>query len=293
MRWRDLPIVAFDTETTGFAPEEGHRVIEVAAVSMRLDPSGHIAKIQRHEWLVNPGIPIPRESTEIHHITNDDVVGKPPFADVAREVWKLLDGALIVAHNLSFDRRHLGCEFTAAGLASWPQPAAEADTLDLSHKFHREAKGHKLGDLCKRLEIQLEEAHRAGNDAEACGRCFVTLADRFSAPETVAELAEWGDVIVDPPLGAFLRKDADGTLRFVGGPQDGEPALMHPGTLAWMTMARERKDGRWDWRYPEDLRGWINRYLRLRGSGNFPQAMKGFGPAEWGIDPPLGHGFAG
>lgn len=290
MRWRNLTLVAFDTETTGFAPEDGHRVIEVAAVSIRLDPSGKVASLERHEWLVNPEIPIPRDSTDIHHITNDDVVGKPTFAAVADEVWQLLDGALVVAHNLPFDRRFLTSEFARVG-KRWPSPAAEADTLDLSHKFFREAKAHKLGEVCRRLDVELQEAHRAGNDAEACGRCLVAFADRFGAPEQLEELAEWGDVLLDPPLdGAFVR-DGEGVVRFVDGPHAGLPALEHPATLAWMTMARLRAGGTWSWRYSEATRRWVDRYLRLRCSGAFPQGMKGFGPADWGIDPPLGHGL--
>ncbi len=292
MRWRDLPIVAFDTETTGFAPEDGHRVIEIAAVTLRLGPDGRVATLARHEWLVNPEIPIPRDSTDIHHITNDDVAGKPLFAAVADEVWALLDGALVVAHNLPFDRRQLTCEFERVG-KRWPRTLAEADTLDLSHKFFREAKAHKLGEVCKRLEIELHEAHRAGNDAEACGRCFVAFADRFGAPELLGGLADWGDLIVDPPLEGSFTRDADGTVRFLDGPQAGEPALQHPATLAWMTMARRREGGSWSWRYPEATRRWVDRYLRLRCSGAFPQHMKGFAPTDWGIDPPLGHELPG
>jgi hypothetical protein len=63
---------------------------------------------------------------------------------------------------------------------------------------------------------------------------------------------------------------------------------MHPDTLAWMGMARARRDGAWDWRYPDPLRRWAARWLRARASGRFPQHMKGFGPADWGLDLPLG-----
>lgn len=291
VRWRDLPIVAFDTETTGFNPEDGQRVIEFAAVVFRLDPAGEIVSRTRHEWLINPGGPIPRDVTEVNHITDDDVAGKPAFADVAREIYALLQGAVLVAHNLPFDQKFLTHEFNLAGL-SWPTVAAEVDTFPLSRRFFPEAKSHKLGELCKRLEIPLEEAHRAGNDAEACGRGFLALAKRHSAPDETEGLADWGDVIVDPPATGHLMRNDAGVLLFGDGPKVGEAALQHPDILAWMTMARSRENGRWDWRYPESVRRWVDRWLRMRAAGIFPQHMKGFGPNDWGIDSPIGSGAA-
>ena len=289
MRWRDLPILAFDTETTGFNPEDGQRVIEFAAIDFRLDATGAIVSKTRHEWLINPGTPIPRDVTEVNHITDDDVAGKPTFSAVAGQIHELLTGALIVAHNLPFDQKFLVHEFAQVGLG-WPVAAAEIDTYPLSKMFFPEAKAHKLGELCRRLEISLEEAHRAGNDAEACGRCFLALAERHRAPDEIEGLADWGDAIVEPPGTGHIVRSLAGILVFTDGPKQGQPALDHPDILAWMTMARERKDGRWDWRYPESLRRWVDRYLRLRGAGIFPQAMKGFGPHDWGIDTPIGSG---
>lgn len=289
MGWRQLPIIAFDTETTGLNPEDGQRVIEFAGVEFRLDSSGAIATMKRHEWLINPGVPIPRETTEINHITDDDVAGKPSFSEVAGDIHRLLTGAVLVAHNLPFDQKFLTHEFMQVGMR-WPVPAAEIDTIPLSRQFFPDARSHKLGELCKRLEISLEEAHRAGNDAEACGRCFLTLAERQRAPDEIEGLADWGEAIVDPPDTGHLRRDDKGVIVFVDGPHQGKPALEHLDTLSWMTMARERKHGVWDWRYPERVRRWVDRWLRMRASGIFPQGMKGFGPNDWGIDPPIGSG---
>ena len=68
MRWRTLPIIAFDTETTGLNPEDGHRVIEFAGVEMRLDAAGRVERVVPHHYLFNPGVPIPREATEVSGI---------------------------------------------------------------------------------------------------------------------------------------------------------------------------------------------------------------------------------
>ncbi len=287
MRWRDLRIVAFDTETTGLNPEEGHRVIEFAGVELRLDGDGRVAAAVRHEWLFNPGVPIPREVTEVNHIRDEDVADAPPFDVRAAEIHALLAGSVIVAHNLPFDQRFLTSEFARSNLG-WPVTAAEVDTSDLSRMYFKEARSHRLGELCTRLNVELVEAHRAGNDAEACGRCFLGMADRFGAPAELDGLGDWGDVIQDPAGSEFVGRDATGVLLFREGPSAGQPVQSHPETLAWIGMARERRDGAWAWRYPEPLRRWAARWLRVRASGRFPQGMKGFGPLDWGIDNPLG-----
>ncbi len=287
MRWRELRIVAFDTETTGLHPEDGHRVIEFGGVELRLGPDGRVADVVRHEWMFNPGSPIPREVTEVNHIRDEDVADKPEFSTAARAIHDLLLGSVLVAHNLPFDQRFLAAEFRRLSLG-WPRAAAEVDTSDLSRLFFREARSHRLGELCSRVEVPLLEAHRAGNDAEACGRAFLVMAERFDAPAELEGLGDWGDVILDPPATGHLVRNEAGVLVFAEGPRIGAEVDQHPETLAWMGMAKARTAGAWDWRYPESLRRWAARWLRVRASGRFPQGMKGFGPLDWGIDPPLG-----
>lgn len=286
MRWRDQRILAFDTETTGLNPEEGARVIEFAGVEFRHDPAGGPPVVTRHEFMFNPGIPIPREVTEVNHIRDEDVADKPEFSVHARTIHALLSGSVLVAHNLPFDQRFLTAEFQRVGL-DWPRAAAEVDTADLSRMYFREARSHRLGELCKRLQIELVEAHRAGNDAEACGRAFLALAERHEAPEEIEALGDWGDAVIDPPQTGHLGRNDAGVLVFFDGPMTGEPVEAHPELLAWVGMARAQGPNGWDWRYPESVRRWAARWLRVRASGRFAQGMKGHGPADWGIDPPL------
>ena len=175
-----------------------------------------------------------------------------------------------------------------AGL-KWCAPPAEIDTVDLSRRFFPEARSHKLGELAQRLEVTLIGAHRATNDAEACGRCFASLAVRNGAPEDLAGLIEWADAVGEPPsTGGCFGRAADGTIVFRGGELDGKPVEQHPDHLAWMLLARSRVDGAWQLTFPGEVRTWAERWLRVRGSGRAAQGMKGFGPNDWGIDPPLG-----
>ncbi len=288
MRWRTLPIIAFDTETTGLFPEDGHRVIEFAGVELRLTPEGAVERVIPHHFLFKPGdMLIPREASDVSGIRDEDVKDAPPFEKHAEAIHRLLSGAITVAHNYSFDQRFLTHEFEKVRL-KWCPTRAEVDTLDLSRRFFPDARSHKLGELAQRLEVPLLGAHRATNDAEACGRCLVALANRHAAPEDLAGLVEWADAIGDPPRGDVLSRGPDGIVVFTGGPYAGKPIEQHPDHLAWLLIARTRRDGAWQAAQPLDMREWIERWLRVRASGRASQSAKGFGPADWGIDPPLG-----
>lgn len=287
MQWRTRSIVAFDTETTGLFPENGDRVIEFAGVELQLAPDGSVAQAVPHHYMFNPQMPIPREATDVSGIRDEDVASAPLFSVHAGAIRELLANAVTIAHNYPFDQRFLTMELAKCEL-KWASPPVEIDTVDLSRRFFPEAKSHKLGELAKRLEVTLVGAHRATNDAEACGRAFLEMARRFSAPADVEALIDWADAIGDPPAGAEIARSPERQLVFRGGRYDGHPLEEHPDELAWMQYARERRAGRWEWRFSEGMRRWAERWLRIRASGRAAQNTKGFGAADWGIDPPVG-----
>lgn len=285
MRWLDCPIVAFDTETTGLHLWDGHRIVEFAAIRFRVDARGQAIESswERHQLLFNPGIPIPKEVVDLTGITNEDIASKPPFEKMADRVRGLLEGAVTVAHNYPFDQAFLESELKRAGL-SWPHPVAEIDTLDLSHRYFPEANGHKLIDVSRRLGISLEGAHRAVNDAEACGRSFLAMTRQFDAPEDLDGLVDWADAVGNPPPSGHLRRSAEGRVVFGDGPLLGQPIDEHPEHLTWMTLAQVRVGDEWQHRYPDSVRRWAARWLRIRGAGRAPQGAKSFAAADWGLD---------
>jgi DNA polymerase III epsilon subunit family exonuclease len=283
VRWKNLPIVAFDTETTGLQPFAGDRIIEVAAVVLRLDPDGRVASREDHAWLVNPGMPIPRMATEISGISDKDVASAPPFSDVAEQVYALLANAVTVAHNYPFDMAFLTQEFLRLG-RTWPEPLAEVDTVDLSMRHFSDARSHKLADVCERLQISLEGAHRATNDAAACGRCFTEMARRHDVGDDLQAMLDWGNAIGRPPEDGPLGAGASGRVVFLEGPHRGEPISLHPIHLAWMEKARARDLGGWSWRYPESTRRWARRWLDVRGAGRARQNPKSFHAGDWTLD---------
>lgn len=284
MRWRDRPIVAFDTETTGLDLFGGDRVVEFAAVVLWVGADGRPSSQEVFSWLVNPGIPIPRASTEVTGITDKDVADKPPFAEVADEVRRLLHGQITVAHNYPFDRNAIGGEFRRIG-QRWPEPLAEVDTVDVSRSVFKEAKEHKLAALCQRLDVSLVGAHRASNDALATGRALLEMARRHEVPDDLTALLDWANAVGPPPADGPFVVDNTGRVIFHDGPHAGLPVEEHPLHLHWMTKARARADGAWDWRFPEGARRWARRWLEVRGAGRTRASGKSPHPTVWGLDP--------
>lgn len=287
MSWRSLPIVAFDTETTGFFAETGDRVIEFAGVEFTLFPDGSVANVVEHHYLINPERPIPRDATEVSGIKDEDVARAPLFSAVAEKVHALLARSITIAHNYPFDQRFMTLEFARCNL-SWPHPRAEIDTLDLSRRLYPEAREHNLGAASQRLGVVLTGAHRATNDARACGEVFLEMTRRHNAPDGLAEMIAWADGLGDPPPCEHLVKGAGGVTCFATGAYAGKPVVEHPDQLAWMSVARERVNGVWQPVFPVEVREWAERFLRVRASGRNPQHAKGFGPMDWGIDLPHG-----
>ena len=186
--WADEALAVLDFETTGLDPQTD-RVIEIGVACFR---RGLLE--QSKFWLVHPGIPIPPETTEITGIDDAMVTGAPPFEVAVREVLAFLEGRIPVAYNHFFDSRFFWAEARRAGLSTRSQDLPPAlsddgvwiDPLVWARELQKNDKGHKLVDVCARLGVPLETAHRASHDAEAAGRVLLALAPQM--PRRYADL---------------------------------------------------------------------------------------------------------
>ncbi len=183
---QELPLVCIDTETTGRDPAVD-RVVEVGCVFFE---GGQVTK--RKSWLINPDCPIPAEASEVHGIKDDDVLNAPRFEEVAAELLAELAGAVPVAYNAEFDRDFLMAELGRVDLATVALPPAFRkgvewlDPLVWARELQKEEKSKALGEVCERLGIALERAHRATDDAEAAVRVLAAFAGDIRVPKTYA-----------------------------------------------------------------------------------------------------------
>ncbi len=177
----DLPIgdsfVALDLETTGLDPAE-NRIIEIGAVRFRREDSGHYFPEDRFQTFVNPGISVPPQVTEITSITTEMVMSGLETAEALAKLHQFLGSDPVVAHNALFDLGFL--RYEAYRVKSYEEPKLKfnpvlIDTLAFSRYAMPELRHHKLGDVAKALQVSLQQAHRAVDDAIAAGFIFAKL----------------------------------------------------------------------------------------------------------------------
>ena len=90
----ERPLVILDLETTGTDPQKD-RIVEISLLKIALDGT------QEH-WTsrVNPGIPIPKEATAVHGVTDADVADEPSFEQLADSVLAWIEGCDLCGFNL-------------------------------------------------------------------------------------------------------------------------------------------------------------------------------------------------
>ena len=121
--------IFLDTETTGLSPENGDRVIEIACVELF---NRKLTGNNRH-YYVNPGRDSHEEALKVHGITTEFLKDKPPFAAVADELMRYLDGADVFIHNAPFDLGFLDNELALLGRPGVRSTVAKVvDTLALA-----------------------------------------------------------------------------------------------------------------------------------------------------------------
>jgi ATP-dependent DNA helicase DinG len=176
-----------DLETTGFDPTRD-AVIEVGLVVSR-GPE----VLERYTSLVDPGRSIPRETSVLTGISEEDVAGAAGLDEVMAAALELVGDRDLVAHNCSFDRSFVEPAASALGVrlrGEW------LDSLQLARIALPRLSCHRLADLAEAFGLG-PAAHRADQDAEATFRLWrLALAGLQELPaEVVSEMAAlWPDV---------------------------------------------------------------------------------------------------
>jgi DNA polymerase-3 subunit epsilon len=162
----------FDTETTGFDPLSGDRLIEIGLVEM-VDKS---LTGNHYHCYVNPEREVPESAVKIHGLTTDFLSDKPVFSEVMDEFLEYVGGdSVLVAHNAEFDMKFINWELENAG-----RPIIHKkrfiDTLAIARtKFP--GSPNSLDALCKRFMIN--NAHRTLHgallDAEILAEVYIEL----------------------------------------------------------------------------------------------------------------------
>lgn len=157
----DATYVVFDVETTGLSAVYD-TIIELAGVKIH---RGEI--VDRFESFANPHQPLSQTTIDLTGITDDMVKDAPEVDDVLKQFYEWSKDDILVAHNASFDIGFLNQGYQKIGYENVKNPVI--DTLELARFLFPELKNHRLDTLCKHLDIELVNHHRAIYDAEATG----------------------------------------------------------------------------------------------------------------------------
>jgi len=178
--------IAFDTETTGLEPKQGHRIVEIGCVEL-------IDRVRTGKFFhayVNPEREVPQRVINIHGITSEFLADKPLFRKVAKEFLEFIAGDPLVIHNASFDMKFINFELERASLTEISDKRA-IDTLIMAREKFPGSKA-SLDALCERFGISLSrrERHGALLDAELLAEVYICLTGGKQG-------SMFGDAVVD------------------------------------------------------------------------------------------------
>ena len=166
-----------DIETTG-GQANRDKITEIAIVL-----HDGVKIIDAFETLINPERSVPYQITKITGISDDMVTDAPKFYEVAKQIVKMTEGAIFVAHNVRFDYGFIQEEFRRLGFTYIRKQLC---TVQLSRKAFPGLKSYSLGNLITHFRIKVKDRHRAMADVMATVEVF----NKILASEQNVEQAE-------------------------------------------------------------------------------------------------------
>ncbi len=236
------PLVIFDIESTGVNAEHD-RIVEISV--LKIQPDGTSKSYTRR---VNPEMPIPPSATAVHGISDADVAGCPPFAEIAPKLGEYLEDCDFGGYNLiNFDVPMLEAEFRRSGIPFSMVGRQVIDVYNIFCKLYPRTLTAAYEFFCGK---KLEDAHSADADTMATWEVLLgQIAKHPELPRTAAELAAFGNMQDPDALDRqrrFKWRDGDVIVNF--GKNAGrllkDIAENDPGFLRWII----RSD------FPEDVK---------------------------------------
>lgn len=228
--------IVLDTETTGFDPGSGDRIVEIGAIEL----SGHIPTGRTFHVYINPERLMPQDAFDVHGIGPDLLVeprppkpgevtlrDKPLFASIAQDFLNFISDGQLVIHNASFDMKFLNAELARAGLPLLSDERA-VDTLSIARRKFPGSPA-SLDALCRRFSIDnsARTLHGALLDSEILAEVYLELIGgrqpdfALSQAVTVEGLSATSPKVWHPParpsplVSRLSEVEADAHAKFV------------------------------------------------------------------------------
>lgn len=179
--------IVLDLETTGLDPAND-KIIEIGAIRFK---DGE--EEETFEQMINPEIPIPDFITKLTGIKDDDVKSAPKIDKEIVNLLDFIDDSIILGHQVNFDAAFVEylLRKSEQDFTNWEKESnrfkylknKRLDTLFLSRIFLPFLPRMNLGTVAAHFNIDLENAHRAVDDARATGQVFLHLIDKAIATD--------------------------------------------------------------------------------------------------------------
>ena len=164
--------IVFDTETTGFDPLTGDRLVEIGAVEL----INHVPTGRTYHQYINPERDVPEEVVKVHGLTTEFLKDFPIFEKIAQDFVDFVgDDGILVAHNATFDMKFINYELKKIGIEEYKWDRV-VDTLEIAkNKFPGQR--NNLDVLCKRFGIDnsARTFHGALLDAQLLAEVYLEL----------------------------------------------------------------------------------------------------------------------
>lgn len=236
-----------DVETTG----QSNRITEISIFKY----DGNTV-VDEFTTLINPDTFIPTHITALTGIDNGLVANAPRFEEVAQDILSITEDTIFVAHNVNFDYNVISGEFKRIGMAFTRKKLC---TVRLSRRLLPGHRSYSLGKLCKSLDIQLVDRHRARGDAEATVVLFELLLKQPTASDVFKEFLnkKSREATLPPNLpketfealpnaaGIYYFKDKKGKIIYVGKAKNIQKRVLshfYSKTKKSLEMVRETGD---------------------------------------------------
>lgn len=163
--------IVLDTETTGFEPETGDRIVEIGAVEL----INHMPTDRVYHQYINPERAMPQGAFEVHGLGDEFLADKPVFAKIGQAFLDFIGDDKLIIHNASFDMKFLNAELKWAGMRRLPMDQA-IDTLAIARRKFPGSPA-SLDALCRRFNIDntARTLHGALLDSEILAEVYLEL----------------------------------------------------------------------------------------------------------------------
>ena len=163
--------IVLDTETTGFEPSEGDRIVEIGAIELE----NHMPTGKTFHKYLNPQRDMPEAAQKVHGLSSEFLSDKPLFEQIAQDFLDFIGDSKLVIHNAAFDMKFLNAELKGVNLPQIPTDQA-IDTLAIARRKFPGSPA-SLDALCRRFGIDNSNRtlHGALLDSEILATVYLEL----------------------------------------------------------------------------------------------------------------------